>query len=155
MTILFKSNVDLFFIISLTNDDNRISSHPMIKLNMTRVFTLIVVLCFLSIDLCQSAAGRCYQCNSRNSLCGATVNESLKLDSTPCNGQCYTRINRNDENTVYRGCSWEHGFMTAQRTNLLILDAGSVWIFCDTPYCNFESKALLNSRHSYRFRFSQ
>ncbi len=61
------------------------------------------------------------------------VNAALRIDGTPCNGQCYTRINRDDENTIYRGCSWEHGFMTSQPLNTLILKGNSVWNFCDTP----------------------
>lgn len=91
-------------------------------------------------------AGRCYQCNSRNPLCGQIANASLKIDSTPCNGQCYTRINRDDEYTLYRGCSWEHGFMKPQERNILILEGNSVWTFCDTAFCNVEAKALLNSK---------
>jgi hypothetical protein len=87
----------------------------------------------LVIYLASAAAGYCYQCNSRNPLCGMDVNSTLKIDGTPCNGQCYTRLNRDDEFTIYRGCSWEHGFMTPQRTNILILEGNSVWIFCDTP----------------------
>ena len=88
---------------------------------------------FFSSIVVSAAAGRCYQCNARNALCGITVNETLKIDGTPCNGQCYTRVNRADEQTVYRGCSWEHGFMTAQDTDALIIDDNSVWLFCDTP----------------------
>ncbi len=85
------------------------------------------------IYLASGAAGYCYQCNSRNPSCAITANATLKIDATPCNGQCYIRINRNDELTMYRGCSWEHGFMTPQETNVLILDRNSVWMFCDTP----------------------
>lgn len=98
------------------------------------------------VRLAWAAAGRCYQCSSRNLLCGVTVNATLKIDSTPCNGQCYTRLNRNDENTIYRGCSWEHGFMSVQQKNLLILDSNSVWIFCDTAFCNDDATALFNSK---------
>lgn len=57
---------------------------------------------------------------------------TLRIDGTPCNGQCYTRINRAD-NLVYRGCSWEYGFMNPQQPNSVILQGNSVWIFCDTP----------------------
>jgi hypothetical protein len=61
------------------------------------------------------------------------VNATLRIDGTPCNGQCYTRINRDDEYNLYRGCSWEHGFMNSQEPNSLVLEANSVWIFCNTP----------------------
>lgn len=80
-----------------------------------------------------SAAGRCYQCNSRNPLCEIYVNATLQIDGTPCNGQCYTRLNRDDESTISRGCSWEHGFMNPQTQKSLILSGNSVWVFCDTP----------------------
>jgi hypothetical protein len=33
----------------------------------------------------------------------------------------------------YRGCSWEHGFMTPQPTFVQIPDRGAIWMFCDTP----------------------
>ncbi|CAF4462725.1 unnamed protein product, partial [Adineta steineri] len=93
-----------------------------------------------------TSAGRCYQCNSRNSLCGITANASLKIDGTPCNGQCYIRLNRDDQFTVYRGCSWEQGFMEPQERNILILKGNSVWMFCDdAPYCNVEASSLLTS----------
>jgi hypothetical protein len=61
------------------------------------------------------------------------VNAALRIDATPCNGQCYTRLNRDDGNTIYRGCSWEYGFMSVQPANTLILQGNSVWTFCDTP----------------------
>ena len=79
------------------------------------------------------SAGYCYQCNSRNPLCQIDVNATLKIDATPCNGQCYIRLNRDDEFTIYRGCSWEHGFMTPQERNILVLEGNSVWVFCDEP----------------------
>lgn len=60
------------------------------------------------------------------------VNAELKRDATPCNGQCYTRINQDDRNTISRGCSWEHGFMSPQEPNTLVVKGNSVWIFCDT-----------------------
>ena len=61
------------------------------------------------------------------------VNATLKIDGTPCNGQCYTRINRDDEYTIYRGCSWEYGFMSSQTPNTIMIEGNSVWYFCDTP----------------------
>ena len=60
------------------------------------------------------------------------VNPVLKRDSTPCNGQCYTRVNNDDAGTISRGCSWEHGFMTVQAANTPIPKGNSVFIFCDT-----------------------
>ncbi len=86
----------------------------------------------LSICLAWTSAGHCYQCNSRNPLCQVFVNATLKIDGTPCNGQCYTRLNRDDEYTIYRGCSWEHGFMNPQTRTSLVLQGNSVWMFCDT-----------------------
>jgi hypothetical protein len=83
-------------------------------------------------SLAWTSAGHCYQCNSRNPLCEIYVNATLKIDGTPCNGQCYTRLNRDDEYTIYRGCSWEHGFMNPQARNSLVLEGNSVWMFCDT-----------------------
>lgn len=97
-----------------------------------KVFTSIECL-FAFLFVAWSAAGRCYQCNSRNPLCELYVNATLKIDGTPCNGQCYTRLNRDDESTISRGCSWEHGFMNPQTRNSLILSGNSVWVFCDTP----------------------
>jgi hypothetical protein len=85
------------------------------------------------IYLASASAGYCYQCNSRDPSCEVSVSETLKIDGTPCNGQCYIRLNRDDENTISRGCSWEHGFMTPQERDLLILEGNSVWVFCDTP----------------------
>jgi len=86
-----------------------------------------------SSSLASAAAGHCYQCNSRNPLCELYVNATLKIDGTPCNGQCYIRLNRDDEYTIYRGCSWEHGFINPQERNILVLEGNSVWAFCDTP----------------------
>ena len=60
------------------------------------------------------------------------VNPNLRIDATPCNGQCYTRLNRDDGNTISRGCSWEYGFMTPEAPNSPILKGNSVWMFCDT-----------------------
>ena len=34
---------------------------------------------------------------------------------------------------LYRGCSWEHGYMTPQPANAPMYDRDAVWIFCDTP----------------------
>ncbi|CAF0938830.1 unnamed protein product, partial [Didymodactylos carnosus] len=75
--------------------------------------------------------------------CGIQVAASLKLDATPCNGQCYTRINRNDNGVIYRGCSWEHGFMTSQPTEVLTFERNSGWVFCDSSYCNGQAASLL------------
>jgi len=61
------------------------------------------------------------------------VSPKLQIDGTPCNGQCYIRLNPDDGYTVSRGCSWEHGFMNPQERNILVLEAHSVWVFCDTP----------------------
>jgi len=60
------------------------------------------------------------------------VNAELKIDGTPCNGQCYTRLDRDDLNTISRGCSWEYGFMSEEQPNTPIVSGNSVWIFCDT-----------------------
>ncbi|CAF3750579.1 unnamed protein product [Rotaria socialis] len=111
-----------------------------------KVFLIIFILSLsVFINETSATAGYCYQCNSRNPKCGINVTADLKLDGTPCNGQCYTRLNRDDEFTIYRGCSWEHGFMTEQRRNLLIIQGNSVWVFCDTPYCNFEATNLFTT----------
>jgi hypothetical protein len=40
-------------------------------------------------------AGWCYQCNSKNPLCGNKVDPSQKSQMTPCNGQCYTYSYKN------------------------------------------------------------
>ncbi|CAF1440418.1 unnamed protein product [Adineta ricciae] len=114
---------------------------------MHRLATTIVLIGILSlwIEMTLAAAGRCYQCNSRNPLCATIANATLKIDSTPCNGQCYTRLNTNDEFTLSRGCSWEFGFMTPQETDTLVLDGRSVWMFCDTPYCNVEATSMLTT----------
>ncbi|CAF3739382.1 unnamed protein product [Rotaria magnacalcarata] len=110
------------------------------------VFLVIFILSLsVFINETSATAGYCYQCNSRNPKCGINVTAELKIDGTPCNGQCYTRLNRDDEFTIYRGCSWEHGFMTEQRRNLLIIQGNSVWVFCDTPYCNFEATNLFTT----------
>ncbi len=87
---------------------------------------------FFFLHSVSAVAGYCYQCNSRNPSCGLDVDPALKIDATPCNGQCYTRVNRDDEGTIYRGCSWEYGFMTPQTPNTPILEGNSVWTFCDT-----------------------
>jgi len=80
-----------------------------------------------------AAAGYCYQCNSANPSCRMDVSVNLRVDGTPCNGQCYTRINRAAGSAIYRGCSWEHGFMSRQQPNTIVLQGDSVWMFCDTP----------------------
>ncbi|CAF4555574.1 unnamed protein product [Rotaria sp. Silwood1] len=114
--------------------------------NFVQFFFIIFVLSvFVLINETSAAAGRCYQCNSRNPLCGVNVSATLKIDGTPCNGQCYTRLNRDDQFTLYRGCSWEHGFMNVQDKDLLILEGNSIWVFCDTSYCNFRATALLTT----------
>ncbi|CAF3025041.1 unnamed protein product [Rotaria socialis] len=118
----------------------------LIAAKTTHCFFITFIL-FLSIfiDKISTSAGYCYQCNSRNPSCRIDVNTTIRIDATPCNGQCYTRINRDDKNTIYRGCSWEHGFMNHQEPNTLVIEKNSVWIFCDTPYCNVEATALLNT----------
>ncbi|UJR35421.1 hypothetical protein I4U23_028178 [Adineta vaga] len=114
--------------------------------NITQLLLIIFILFFfIFIDEISSVSGYCYQCNSRNPLCRIDVNVTLRRDGTPCNGQCYTRINRDDESTIYRGCSWEQGFMNLQKPNSLIIQGNSVWIFCNKPYCNYEATVLLNN----------
>jgi len=34
---------------------------------------------------------------------------------------------------MYRGCSWEHGYMTPLPALTPINDQNAVWVFCDTP----------------------
>jgi hypothetical protein len=66
----------------------------------------------------------------------------------PCNGQCYVRVKDGcmfftkkaiSVNSsvcfsvvMYRGCSWEYGFMTRQLAWTPIYDQGATWVFCDT-----------------------
>ncbi|CAF3390158.1 unnamed protein product [Rotaria sp. Silwood1] len=55
--------------------------------NFVQFFFIIFVLSvFLLINETSAAAGHCYQCNSRNPLCGVNVSATLKIDGTPCNG---------------------------------------------------------------------
>ncbi|CAF0852070.1 unnamed protein product [Adineta steineri] len=86
-----------------------------------------------------AAAGRCYQCNSNNPRCGQQIDPSKKPDTTPCNGQCYTSIVKN---TVYRGCSWEHGFMKEQVTEITVEEKNRLWSFCDTALCNSDANSI-------------
>ena len=95
-------------------------------------------------ELVSSAAGYCYQCNSRNAKCRIDVDPALKRDGTPCNGQCYTRINRDDGNTISRGCSWEHGFMAKKPSYVPTFEKDSMWIFCDTPLYVYFSLLLIS-----------
>ncbi|CAF0721958.1 unnamed protein product [Rotaria sordida] len=117
-----------------------------ITANFAQFFFITFILFFsIFINKISASAGYCYQCNSRNPLCRIDVNAALKIDGTPCNGQCYTRINRDDGGVISRGCSWEFGFMSPQEPNTLILERNSVWIFCDKHFCNVEATTLLNT----------
>jgi hypothetical protein len=54
--------------------------------------------CFLvCLCLASAAAGWCHQCNSRNPRCGINIDPSMKVDMTPCNGQCYTYMRKNSK----------------------------------------------------------
>ncbi|UJR26442.1 hypothetical protein I4U23_007772 [Adineta vaga] len=85
------------------------------------------------------AAGWCYQCDSRNPNCQLTVDTvALAYNKVPCNGQCYTRIKGNQ---MFRGCSWEYGFMQRQLPYTLLYEQDAAWIFCDTALCNVNPNA--------------
>ncbi|CAF3757777.1 unnamed protein product [Rotaria sp. Silwood1] len=91
------------------------------------------------IFLALAAAGWCYQCDSRNPSCQINVDAvALANTKTPCNGQCYIRVK---SGLMYRGCSWEYGFMTPQVSFTPIFQHDAMWIFCDTSLCNGNANA--------------
>jgi len=34
---------------------------------------------------------------------------------------------------MYRGCSWEHGFMEPKVSLTPMFEREALWVFCDTP----------------------
>jgi hypothetical protein len=74
----------------------------------------------------------------------------MAYNKVPCNGQCYVRVKDNcmsfknstvvillffinDFVVMYRGCSWEHGFMEPQVSLTPMFEREALWVFCDTP----------------------
>ncbi|CAF1354517.1 unnamed protein product [Adineta ricciae] len=106
---------------------------------LRQAYFLILLVTFAIHEVSQAASGWCYQCDSRNPRCGNKVDPSLSSHKVPCNGQCYTYSYKN---VVYRGCSWEHGFMTRQSVSEPVYDKENVWLFCDTPLCNNDADRL-------------
>ncbi|CAF1421060.1 unnamed protein product [Adineta ricciae] len=104
------------------------------------IFIIFLSLCCILHLTSAAAAGWCYQCNSKNPRCGMHIDPSMKVDKTPCNGQCYTYIRKN---IVYRGCSWEHGFMTPQITEYATEEKDGLWRFCNTSLCNSDGSSLI------------
>ncbi|CAF1420149.1 unnamed protein product [Adineta ricciae] len=91
------------------------------------------------IEAVSSAAGWCYQCDYREPNCQLNVDPTAMAHMrVPCNGQCYIRIK---ENQMFRGCSWEYGFMQRKVPYTLIYEQEAVWIFCDTALCNVSPNA--------------
>ncbi|CAM4831425.1 unnamed protein product [Rotaria magnacalcarata] len=121
---------------------------------MTTLFSIVLLfilslLCYI-LHPTSASAGWCYQCDSRNPRCGMQIDQTIGIDKTPCNGQCYTYLRKN---ILYRGCSWEHGFMTAQTTFTAVYEKDGLWLFCDTPLCNSNAAPIMDGMHRLRYYF--
>ncbi|UJR38839.1 hypothetical protein I4U23_031504 [Adineta vaga] len=54
----------------------------------------------------------------------------MRIDKTPCNA-------------IYRGCSWEHGFMAPEPTDATIHEKAGIWRFCNTSLCNSDGSSIM------------
>ncbi|CAF3598815.1 unnamed protein product [Adineta steineri] len=96
-------------------------------------FVFIITLAYLTQPIL-SAAGWCYQCDSRDPNCLISIDTvAMAYHKTPCNGQCYIRVKGS---LMSRGCSWEYGYMQTQVSYRALFDQDAMWIFCDTALCN-------------------